>query len=537
MIRDSDVPLLTALRGQAGFALTEAIAAAAVLAVLSLGVLAGLDGAASSTGREKARSTASSLAEEDQERLHSIPAVNLPELRETKQVTVGKIKYTVASEADWISDVNGATISCTSDGGKADYLRLRSKVTSDTVGRNTPPVVLESLVAPPVGSAGGNNGTLAVQVLNRNKVGVTNLSVGIAGENSAYTASKKTNAVGCAVFAMIPGDNYTATINVPNWVDPIGTTALSATGIVTPGGTTVTSVLYDQRAQVTTGFDTQFYNYSGATPGWTTRTTRAWALSFENSDVPGAGVRTFADTSGTVDPLTVQTGTNLFPFADGYGIYAGRCTEQNPASTLANQPWAELHAHQDTDPGMTYDRTSGTPTPLRMPALPVRVTRGTYSSSGSYVPERGKPAPYGGANVVAKLVVPDAGAEGPLCTDELKSKAEDSSWGLQSYPTSGTGRTMTGSSSKNYVDGMAGFVTKVPGAGSTEFDPGLPFGKWQICADDGSRRAFKTVDNTVPDGLRSGDGTWDYGTTLAIPTSGSSGSSYTCANRSGWPAP
>lgn len=529
MIRAPDVPLFTALRGDAGFAITEAIAAAAVLAILALGVLAGLDGAASSTGREKARSVASSLAEQDQERLHSMAAVDLPEFRSSQALTVGKATYNVVSEADWISDVDGGTISCTSNGGKADYLRLRSVVTSATVGSRTPPVRLESLIAPPVGSAGGNNGTLAVQVLNRDKVGVPNLSVSITGEVSDYQDSKSTNGKGCAVFAMIPGDSYTVNLNVPNWVDPSGTTAIAASGIVSPGGTTVTSVLYDIKAQVSTPFNTVYYDFSGASPGWRTKPTRAWALSLENSDLPGSGVRRFADTSGTVDPLTVQTATNLFPFKDGYGIYGGRCTEENPASTLANQPWAEVNAHQVTERNTTYDRGAGaTPMPLRMPALPLRIHKGLRPSTFAYVAERNKPAWFGDANVVARLVVPDPPAgEPPACSDELKSFTEDTSWGLQSYPDA---RSMSGTATKNFVDGMTGFVTKKAGAGGTEFDPGLPFGTWQICADDNNgtatKRAFTVIDNTAPNS----SSTYEQ-LDLAAGTTGK------CSTRSTWPKP
>ena len=520
MIRDPDVPFFSRLRDQGGFALTEAIAAAAVLALLALGVLAGIDGAASSTGREKARATASSLAEQDQERLHSIPANNLPELRESQDIKVGGITYKVESEADWISDANGATVSCTSDGGKADYLRLRSTVTSRTVGRSTPPVVLESIVAPPIGSAGGNNGTLAVQVLDRDKVGVTNVTIGITGETSGHSATKQTNAVGCAVFAMIPGDTYSASINIPNWVDPIGVTAVKATGIVTPGGTTITSVDYDKRAQVTTAFDTLYYRYSGASPGWVTQASRAWALSFENSDVPGTGVRTFADTTAPVDPLTVHTGTNLFPFPDGHGIYAGRCTEQNPASTADQQAWAAINAHQVTNRNTDYDRRTGIAAPLRMPALPVRINRGTASSH----------APYGNANVMARLVVPaPPPGEEPLCTDELQSQLQNTTWGLESYPNN---RSMSGTGPA-YTNGMTGFVTKIAGAGGTEFDPGVPFGKWRVCADDGTRSVVATIDNTKPDGPRNASNGWAY-TTLRIPTSNETGSTGTCQTRAAW---
>ena len=60
-------------RSEAGFALIEVIVSAAVLAIVALAVLSGIDAASSSSGREKARAVAASLAEQDQERLRAMP--------------------------------------------------------------------------------------------------------------------------------------------------------------------------------------------------------------------------------------------------------------------------------------------------------------------------------------------------------------------------------------------------------------------------------------------------------------------------------
>ena len=56
---------------QDGYALIEVIVSAAVLAIVALAVLSGIDGATASTARERARAIAGSLAEKDQERLRS----------------------------------------------------------------------------------------------------------------------------------------------------------------------------------------------------------------------------------------------------------------------------------------------------------------------------------------------------------------------------------------------------------------------------------------------------------------------------------
>ena len=104
-------PRLPRLDDEAGFGLIEGIATAVVLALLALGVLAGIDGAASSAGREKARAVAAALAEQDQERLHAMRAVDLPELFQRREVNVGGTVFTVTSEASWFSDATGAPVS------------------------------------------------------------------------------------------------------------------------------------------------------------------------------------------------------------------------------------------------------------------------------------------------------------------------------------------------------------------------------------------------------------------------------------------
>ena len=65
------------LRQDSGFAMIEAIVAATLMVIVALGVLRGLDSAQRSSGREKARSAAAALTEQDQERLRSFRAVDL----------------------------------------------------------------------------------------------------------------------------------------------------------------------------------------------------------------------------------------------------------------------------------------------------------------------------------------------------------------------------------------------------------------------------------------------------------------------------
>src|ERR1700748_159744 len=71
------------MRSESGFALLEAVVSAAVLAMVALAVLAGIDGASASSGREKARNVAATLAESDQERLRATPVAALADAAAT----------------------------------------------------------------------------------------------------------------------------------------------------------------------------------------------------------------------------------------------------------------------------------------------------------------------------------------------------------------------------------------------------------------------------------------------------------------------
>ncbi len=518
MIRDPDVPFLTALRRRCadprGFALTEVLVAAAVFAMLSMAVLAGVDGASSSTGREKARSVASALAEKEQERMHSVPALELPGYYSKVTKTVGGIVYTIESEADWVTDLTGGTISCVSKEGKADYLKLRTTVSSDTVGTSTAPVQIDSLLAPPPGSAGGNNGTLAVQVNNRDGEGVPGIRVDILGAGSAHADAENTNALGCAIFAGIPADTYDVGFSQLNWVDPEGTLNPHYSAIVTAGATTLKSILYDAKGKVVTGFDTKYWDVGAGT--WATEPSKAWALAAANTGVK-SGLRIF-EVPGTVQ--SQFTADYLFPFKDGYGLYSGRCAEQNPNEI--DPVYGPTNAFQLVDRNSTYDRVAGAK-PLRQPAIAVRVADGRFGGSGTY---KNRPKWIGTNNVMARLV-PESGS---TCVDSIPSYATSSSTGLRTLSYTGAG-VSRGTSSLNYEDGMYGFVTK----GGT-FDPGLPWGRWQICADNGSRRQFVTINNNAWNGTDLKASTaWPTNYTV-LDVSATGYQAKTCA-AGAWPAP
>ena len=455
MNRDRAVSALTVLRrrcsDERGFALVEAIAASAIFALIVLGVLAGIDGAAGSSGREKARSVAGTLAEQDQERMRGMRAVDLSNYSWDRDVVFSGATYRVESDSDWIRDNTGGEVSCQSSSAQADYLRIRTTVTSTAVGKQTAPVRIDSLMAPPIGAVGANQGTLAVQVNNRDGVGAPSIPVTIS--NGTITLSELTNAVGCSVFSYIPVGSYDVNVRQPGWVTPTGVNDVHVSGTVSNGTTNVTTVpAYDVAGTVTLDLRTRYWDAEQAKV--IEGPSRAFSFGLANNGIGTASnVRQFKPASGAVSTLMA---IDLFPFKDSYGLFTGQCGSENPG--LANGGAAQI-----------VDRAGIHTTIVYQPALRIKVVNGS--------------APVMGANVVATLRSPT----GCVATgDKIPGIRTDALHGLTTYSSLDTG------------DDRRGWVTR-PAIAGIGFDPGIPYGSWDVCVDFGGKARTLTshVNRTI----------------------------------------
>ena len=88
------------LRDERGSILLEALASAVLLAVLTLAVLQEVDGATASSARNKARTVAAQLAEQDQERMRGMRFIDLSNYRDSNTVPVDGVAFTVDSRTD-----------------------------------------------------------------------------------------------------------------------------------------------------------------------------------------------------------------------------------------------------------------------------------------------------------------------------------------------------------------------------------------------------------------------------------------------------
>jgi hypothetical protein len=427
----------------------ETLVSAVVLIVIAIATLAAVDRAQSTSAIGKGRSVASSLAEQDQERLRSLPAPSLSNYRlnhaATRQVTVGGLNYNVASTVDWVRDATGGTPSCTSDDNQADYLKITSTVTGTAVR----PVTISSLVAPPLAFT-NNRATLAVKVLDGADQPVVGLPVSISGPTGA---TDTTNAAGCAVFAFIPAGDYHVRFSQAGWVDPRGVNAVDENPTVNPGKVNQLSLVYDRAGAMTMRFDTQAVGSTTPTTSW------GWTSSAMHNGVTGTGIRPFISAAATAAsaPNTQASIalTDLFPFRTAYQTFAGQCKGSNPDTAMlpAAPTWFTTGGGVG-DAVVIPPGDTSTAVTVRQPALKLKVRNGATT-------------PFQGATVT--LTVNDATCIGT--------------------PVKLVGLTTNAS----------GLMTKA-GSGVPTYDPGVPFGKYDLCVSatvGGTLRRYNSL-STAP---------------------------------------
>jgi Tfp pilus assembly protein PilV len=332
------------LRDESGFGLIEVLVSALLVVLVALGVYYGFDAASATSGVNKRRSVAGDLAQQDQNRMRSMTAGDLSNYRNSQTTTVAGIAYTIDSRASWVTDGTG-TASCTSGSSQANYLSISSDVTWP--GMTVQPVTVESITAPPVGSFGPGQGSLAVQVRDRNGAGVPGVVATLTGPQG-YT--DVTNAQGCVLWGYLPVGNYTVMVAKPGYVDQQGAQQPSQpTGVV--GESTATLAFdYDLGGQIQANYQT--WNGAAAVPANGTGFT-AVSSHLTVPLGPFGGAPTTSDTS----PL-------VFPFTDGYGVYAGNCAGADP---LANGQPPQLVT---VTPGATV------PIAVSEPPINLRVVNG-----------------------------------------------------------------------------------------------------------------------------------------------------------------
>jgi type II secretory pathway pseudopilin PulG len=343
------MPVTRQLRDEDGFALLEVIVSAALLAVMVVAVFTTFDVANRVSGQEKARAVAASLAQRELELMRSMPAPTLaeianqgPQAPQTK--SVDNVQYAITRSAEWLARGGDAT-SCNSNKNAADYMKVVSTV-SAPASTGIKPVTLTSVIAPPAGAFGADQGSLAIMVQNAATTAQPGVNVTLSG--AGVTASRTTDATGCAFFGEQKVGDYTVTLSAVGMVDPSGNATPSKVETIAPEATTTDTFSYDTAATRTAHFKTQKVDTTGTILNslvdakWT-------SVTFAPS---GTAVPFKFPKVATTTPQTTIDGTGLFPFTSAYALYAGSCTGARPADAPALAPRPAVPtAALATDPG------------------------------------------------------------------------------------------------------------------------------------------------------------------------------------------
>jgi Tfp pilus assembly protein PilV len=298
--------------GERGGVIIEVLVSSILLVITAVGVFSAFDAGARSTAEQRHRSRAEGIAQADLARMRTMKISDLSNLHETKSVTIEETDYTVVSSAEFQTDETG-TATCDESKAKADYIQIRSTITWPSIGER-PPIVAQSLVAPPNGSISTESGALAVQVVNAKDVGIE--GVGLTG-TGAGSFNGVTGPNGCAIFGNLPDGEYTLTLSGPTLVDGDGKPPAPETTSVVAESTNTLVLQYDAPGQIEASFETRV--------GGELVPSSADAVVLFNSgmELPKA----FGEPGA---PQATVTATPLFPFASPYAIYAGTCGGNDP---------------------------------------------------------------------------------------------------------------------------------------------------------------------------------------------------------------
>ncbi|SDQ46777.1 prepilin-type N-terminal cleavage/methylation domain-containing protein [Quadrisphaera sp. DSM 44207] len=312
------------LDGDDGFTLVEVVAAMAVLAIASLGVLYGVLTTVRLTDDGRARLVASGIADEVVSEARATPSDELGALETTTTTrTVGGRAYTVLRSAVW-QPRTGAGSPCDSGSGAAFlYKRVSVRVTWADMG-STAPVRTDTLVAPAAGGFDPAKGNIAVKVLDA-RARANELVTVTASRPDGPPVTAATDEQGCAFFNQLTAaSDYAVTISEGGSVDSQhALTPVRSPLTVTAGATTAVAVDYDLAGAV------RLSAPSAAHPVPSTV-----GVGVVSTSLPGRRL----ELGGGTWPVTIPW---LFPFPAGYRTWLGTCWDADPEAKDLNADGSE----------------------------------------------------------------------------------------------------------------------------------------------------------------------------------------------------
>ncbi len=359
------LPLARVLADDEGISLLEVLVASVLVAIIAIGTLTGLEGAAATTNDNRLHNQAAVLASQSQETLRSEPAETLKTLAEeteiktphTETTTVEKQKFTIEQD---VYEVNGATGStgCAAKSKEGEtthaggyYFKVSSVVSWPQLGNTREKVKQTSVITPPDGSA------LEVTV---DTAGSTPEPVSGATVNASGSITT-TDTSGCVIYPSIDSTTVSLTVEKAGYVTESGASKFSIAALqIAPNITTQYQVILSPAGEIKALFT---YNKGKE------------EVKGDTFVAVNSGLTSGFDAGGTANTYaySAHTPDSLSPFSEKWSVYAGDCTADD-AKTMSSGKVA------DGTVQVIGGQSVSVPVPMS------RVTLSVYTGSGSSSP-------------------------------------------------------------------------------------------------------------------------------------------------------
>ena len=306
---------------EAGFTLIEQMVALVLFSVLSLGILGGTLQLLRVSRDQRAKSAASGLAVRQLEIARLTDAAALQQGRSTFTFAPpnAQFPYTVTQDVTFVQQGSTTGPCAQSSGASPNLSSLRIVETVTWPGMRVSPVSQQTVVTPMKNDfASTTNGDLAVNVLDASGNGAASVTVSLTG--GTVSTTQVTDSAGCAFFAYQPTGNYTITLSATGYVNTAGSSAPTQTAGVQSSKLVKTVLNYDRAAELLLSWGTDTAHPVPA----------GMPITLNNANqLPGPS-KVFTATT----PTAGADLNKLFPFASGYGVWAGDCSDAQPATAL-----------------------------------------------------------------------------------------------------------------------------------------------------------------------------------------------------------
>lgn len=322
--------------GDAGFTLLEAVLSAVVLMIFATGAFGLIAATLRVSGNDRQRVAASNLAARELEIVrNSFRSGNAAVTSIVNQGTVANpdptgaagpsvvdgVAYTVTRTAQWATAGTG-TSSC--DGGSTvtyPAVLVNVEVTWPTMG-STRPVRTDSVITPSKDLLNSVYSFVAVKVVDYTGAPTPDRPVSMSGPSGNDTI--QTDDSGCAVFGLSGTGNHVFGLNESGYVDFTSSAPTSQTVAVATGSFKQVTFTWAKSATLNVSFSSNGVALPSPLP----------SVTVYNSSLPSSG--TPINTRNYAMSATSSSVSGLGPYTNGYGVWAGGCSDANPAASPTN---------------------------------------------------------------------------------------------------------------------------------------------------------------------------------------------------------